>query len=237
MITQYFEKITQWIFPPTCILCQNPSNQVHDLCRRCLNDLPFLPAGCPYCAHPLTSPDLCCGSCLKNPPPFDALYALFAYQAPITHLMMTLKFHNKLLYAQILGELMAKTIQNHWYHNRSLPHVIIPVPLHPKRLQERGYNQSLEIARPIAKLLQLPIDTQSCSRIKHTDAQARLELKHRKHNVKNAFFIQGHKRGMSIAVIDDITTTGHTLAAFCLALKKAGASRIDVWCCAKTLKK
>ena len=91
-----------------------------------------------------------CGACLKNPPPFDLTHALFPYQPPIMQLIIALKFQHQLSYAQALGEWLTQAIQQGWYRHQPLPDLIIPVPLHPRRLRERGFNQALEIARPIA---------------------------------------------------------------------------------------
>jgi ComF family protein len=235
---RYLSRLYEWFFPPTCLLCHYPSNTAEDLCRACFFDLPILHESCIQCAKTLPESEakhLVCGKCLQSPPPFDRTYALFAYQSPITKLIMELKFHECLVNANVLGTLMITAIKDKWYRNQTLPELLIPIPLHPKRLKKRGFNQALEIARPIAKSLHIPIDTQGCLRIKHTDAQAQLALKKRTHNMKNAFLIRGDYTNRHIAILDDVTTTGHTIMAFSKALKKAGARQIDVWCCAKTL--
>jgi ComF family protein len=179
------------------------------------------------------SAELRCGGCLGRPPAFDATYALFAYLPPITKLIMELKFHHKLVNAEILGQLMADTLKNRWYYNKTLPDVIIPVPLHAKRLQERGFNQALEIARPISNLLQIPLDTLSCKRTRHTTAQARLVAEERHQNVKDAFIITQDFTGQTIALLDDVITTGQTVTELSKTLKKAGAKRIDIWAVAR----
>jgi ComF family protein len=228
----YFKKMALWLLPPTCILCKHPADRVQDLCSSCLNELPILPQGCKSCAKTLWAGATLCGDCQKSPPAFDLLFALYAYQPPITKWIMELKFQEKLIYARVLGELLAETIKNRWYNNTPLPQCIIPIPLHTKRLQERGYNQALEIAKTLAKSLNIPINN-AASRIKFTQPQARLRRNERAKNVKNAFKINKQIANLHIAVVDDVITTGQTLQAFCLALKKAGAKRIDVWCCAK----
>lgn len=235
---KHFKKISRCFFPPTCFLCKHPSDRPQDLCSGCLAELPILPQSCSRCAKTLSAfnhTGIICKTCLKEPPPFDATFALFSYKNPITKLVMELKFHERLLNAQILGELMADAIQTRWYLKRRLPDLIIPVPLHPKRLQERGYNQALEIARPIAKTLAIPIDFTHCKRIKYTMPQARLSGSERQENIADAFEIKGNFSDLSLAVLDDVTTTGYTITALCQAIKSAGAKRIDVWCCAKTL--
>jgi ComF family protein len=232
----YLKKFYYWLLPPTCILCHAKAASTRDLCAACIEDLPILPQSCPVCAKTLTgSPaaGLHCGDCLRQPPAFDATYALFAYLPPITKLIMELKFHHKLVNARILGQLMADTLQNRWYYNKTLPDVIIPVPLHAKRLQERGFNQALEIARPISKILQIPLDTFSCQRTRHTTAQARLAAEQRHQNIKNAFIINQDFTGQTIALLDDVITTGQTIEELSKTLKKAGTKRIDVWALAR----
>jgi ComF family protein len=224
-----------WFMPPICILCHQPAGRLQDLCHPCQNDLPILPQTCPRCAKTFIQTTLTCGACLKRPPPYDAAHALFSYQTPITKLIMELKFQDALLNAKILGERMAEAIQHNWYLKKPLPSIIIPMPLHKKRLQERGFNQSLEIARPIAKHLKIPLDTTSCQRIKATAAQAMLPAKKRKHNIQNAFTVTGDLRGRHIALLDDVSTTGFSMTELAKTCKKAGASQIDVWFCARAV--
>lgn len=169
---------------------------------------------------------------MQQPPPFDATFALFSYQPPITKLIMELKFHQRLVHARVLGELMASMLQQK-YQSQPLPSCIVPVPLHAKRLRERGYNQALELARPIAQQFKIPLDTNTCIRHKHTAAQAQLTQQTRRQNIKNAFKIQEDIKGKHIAVLDDVITTGQTISELCKTLRAAGAARIDVWCCAK----
>jgi ComF family protein len=222
-----------WLFPATCILCHNLTGRPQDLCLLCLNELPILPQNCLHCAKILTisEPVACTANLLEK----GGVYALFRYEIPITKLILELKFHEKIVNARILGELMAAAIQNHWYAHQSLPDVIIPVPLHPKRVRERGFNQALELARPIAKALGLPLDTQSCQRLKHTAAQARMKVQDRAQNMRNVFAVTGDFSGRHVAVLDDVITTGHTLNEFTRMLQAAGAARVDIWCCARTL--
>lgn len=229
--TNYLKKFSTWLLPYTCILCGFHSARMQDLCENCLNDLPKLIDACHCCAKPLSQSN--CSYCAVNSSPFDCTYALFLYQTPITNLIMNLKFGQTLKNARILGELITESILYKWYFNKPLPQAIIPVPLHSKRLRVRGYNQSIEIARPIAKALKLPLESSLCQRVKHTAAQATLHAKERAENVKNAFHIKNTINYEYVAVIDDVITTGHTISEVCRALKTAGIKKIDVWCCAR----
>jgi ComF family protein len=229
------KKIIDWGMPPLCILCQQLSDCEQDLCSPCRADMPILPQTCPRCAKTLSSAPFPCGNCQQSPPPYDAAHALFSYQKPITKLIMELKFHAKLINAKILGEWMAATIKNNWYQDKPLPALIIPMPLHAQRLKERGFNQSQEIGRPIARLLKIPLDNSLCMRIKATDAQAMLPAAKRIQNIKNAFHIRQDLSGRHIALLDDVTTTGASMAELARSCKKAGAAQIDAWFCARAV--
>lgn len=128
---------------------------------------------------------------------------------------------------------MAKTAQRDWYQDKPLPDLILPVPLHRLRLRERGFNQALEIARPITKRLRIPIDKHSLQRIRHTRPQTGLKAPEREVNLKNAFKTIRDFSGKHIALLDDVVTTSSTINACSQALMDAGAKQIDIWCCAR----
>jgi ComF family protein len=217
------------LLPATCILC---GHAPHALCFACLQSLPILSHHCPRCAKFLSNNRLC-GKCLKNPPFFDALYACFPYEFPIIQLITELKFQHKLSHARVLSHLLITHIQQVWYANQPLPDFIIPVPLHPKRLQKRGFNQAIEIAKPISRALRIPLDIHGLQRKLDTAAQSRLSAKERRHNIANAFQAHRDYTGLTIALIDDVVTTTQTITACCKALKRSGAKKIHVWCVAR----
>jgi ComF family protein len=225
-------KIFNLLLPPTCILCGDPARQEIDLCKACQQELPWLTQMCERCALPLTNATTC-GACLYQPPPFDKTLALWHYQQPVDHFITNLKFNHQLVYARLLGELLAQRLQQH-YQQHALPECIIPVPLHTKRLRERGFNQALEIARPIAKQLKIKLDFKNCQRTRATEAQSALPAKHRHKNVKDAFAIKNKFHARHVALIDDVITTGHTITELSHALRKHDVEQIDVWCCART---
>lgn len=208
-----------------------------DICFDCQNDLPWLKTACDQCAMPFADQHKAgnqCGTCLKKPPYFDKTIALFHYQTPINHLITSLKFQHKLNHAHVLGQLMAEKIED-YYKEQNKPEYIIPVPLHSKRLRERGFNQALELARPLAKKLGIPLLLQQCKRIKQTEAQSSTPAPGRAQNIKNAFVFNPEFSAAHVAIIDDVMTTGSTVNELARMLKKAGVARIDVWCCARTL--
>lgn len=229
-------EMTYWLFPSICILCHEKTKRIIDLCVDCEKNLPWLARVCIHCAIPLRSTiNFICGSCITKPLPFYKVCVFFSYTDAIRKLITGLKFQQRLLYASVLGSLLAEKLKVR-YQEDCLPSFIIPVPLHKKRLRERGFNQAMELARPISKKLGIPIDYKSCQRIRHTAAQSTLLAKHRVMNVKNAFAIRKHKNPsyQHIALLDDVMTTGHTLIELSRTLYHAGVKRIDVWCCART---
>jgi len=231
----FLKKLTTWFLPHICILCKNLTHRPQDLCLSCLQSLPMLKQGCLSCANvlPLLNQHLLCGQCLQYKPPFEVTHGLFHYQPPIAKLILDLKFQHALAHAKLFGELLAEKIIHEWYKEKPLPTAIIPMPLHDSRLQERGFNQAVEIARPIAKALNLTLWVHDVVRIKATKPQATLTAAQRKQNVKNAFLVKKSLKNQHIAVVDDVITTGNTMEEFCRLLKKQGASKISVWCCAR----
>ncbi len=232
----WFKKISDWLLPCYCALCHNPTTNTA-LCTPCTGELPWLKNPCVCCAKPLISETIIhpavCGDCLTNPPSYQALIAPFQYKYPIDYLILNLKFGNKFIYARILGELMAETIARH-YQPINYPQLIIPVPLHPRRLRERGYNQAVEIARPIQKKFRLPLSVHQCGRIIDTQPQAAIAASGRSRNVKSAFSAALSIKATHVAIIDDVVTTGSTVSELTQALRKVGVKKIDIWCCSRT---
>ncbi|MFA6409196.1 MAG: ComF family protein [Gammaproteobacteria bacterium] len=177
-----------------------------------------------------------CNACLKDLPSCDdaKIIAPFLYAEPIDRMILALKFGQDLKYARLLGKLLTEKLLLKYQHLPK-PEVIIPIPLHKKRLAERGYNQALEIARYVGKEMQIRVDTQSCERAKNTLAQSSLSHKDRKNNISGAFKLRKNLRAKHVVILDDVTTTGNTVTELSETLKCAGAARIDVWCVCKTL--
>lgn len=236
-LSHLFSEIKFLLMPSFCSLCANLTTNTLDLCSSCEIKLPWITNACSRCSTPLfhkNQNSIICGACINQPPSYNICIVPWKYQSPLENLLMGMKFFGKLSYAYLLGSLLARVLQTH-YQNKQLPECIIPVPLHRYRIRERGYNQALELARPIAKTLHLPIDVKNCNRILATAAQTSLQKKQRITNVKNAFAIKPINYN-HVAVIDDVITTGSTVHELCLALRKQGVSRIDVWCCARTMR-
>jgi ComF family protein len=222
-----------WVLPYICTLCGRPSDRKQDLCSACLKDLPIVAHKCSRCG--VQSFSEICGQCLKHPPPFTACYSLFAYEPPLTYLILSLKFRQDLVSARILGELLAEQVKQQWYRLKPLPDFILPVPLHENRLKERGFNQALEVARPISRALKIEILTQAVRRVKDTPAQMQLMAEDRKKNVRGVFSVEADVTGKHIVIVDDVVTTGATAAEIARVLLKQGARMVEVWCCGRTV--
>jgi ComF family protein len=226
-------KFNQSIFPQTCIMCAAWQGGAYGICDGCLADMPWHNcAQCPQCGLPAYDNQLC-GHCINSPPDFDATRALFRYAFPIQQMLQRYKYGELLALGASFGHLLA----NHMAANllAEMPDLIIPMPLHPKRLQERGFNQSLEVARIVSEKLNVKLDHSVCERIKLSPPQASLPLKERVKNMKGAFNCNRPLHGQSIVVIDDVMTTGASLNSLAKALKKAGARRVECWVIARTL--
>lgn len=223
---------TWWPWRTRCCLCQGVDGSDLGLCSACLSDLPRLEPACPRCAMPLAHAAAMCALCQQHAPAFDSCQALFAYAPPLDQLIWQLKFHQALHLARLFAGLLAERLRN---QNR--PDVIIPVPLHPRRLRQRGYNQALEIARPLAAALNCQLDLNSCRRVANNPPQAGLDASQRRANVRDAFLLTGDPSARSVALVDDVMTTGSTVNALARLLRRAGVQEIQVWVCARAVGK
>jgi len=235
LVNKWMNNVLFRIMPPLCTVCGAPGHNKLDICDGCLMDIAQNRPACPRCALPLEATQNnanVCGQCLQHPPIYDHSYALAIYEPPIDRLIQHLKFNNKLNYARLLGMLMAAEITR---NSGERPDVIIPVPLHPQRLRQRGFNQALEIARPIAQQLTIPLNNTSCVRIKATTEQSSLSARQRIDNIKGAFALRADISAQHVVIIDDVMTTGNTVSELARVIKQAGANRVDVWLCARAL--
>jgi ComF family protein len=170
-----------------------------------------------------------CPQCQKNPPPFDHFQSLVGYLEPVDQWIQQLKFRQDLTAARLLGELLAEHVPA---NSKDRPLSLLPVPLHRARLRTRGYNQSLEIARPLARKGYV-LKPDVCRKYKATAAQSDLPARERRHNVRGAFSVTRPVRGDLL--VDDVLTTGATLNELARTLKNAGAERVEAWVIARTV--
>lgn len=220
------------VLPPRCLLCAAPATQSRGLCSACHADLPRNRCCCRRCALPLEYSALECGGCLRSEPPFARAWAPFRYAHPLDLLESRFKFRRDLAAGKVLGDLMVEAARPDL--SADLPERLYCVPLHPQRLRERGYNQALELAKPLAKALDLPLDSASLVRLRSTRAQIGLDAKERRRNLHAAFALKpGARPPRHVAILDDVMTTGTTLGECAKVLRKAGAARVDVWALAR----
>lgn len=219
-----------------CVLCHDVADQPSALCLNCYQNLPWNKRSCLRCARPQMDLSLgICNECLLNPPYYDRTICHLLYQPPVTHLITRLKFHDKLLYAKVLSQILGKSIQQS-YEGQSLPEAIIPVPLHVSRIKQRGFNQANLIAGFIKKKTKVPILLTHFYRSRATKAQSLLPARQRKENIQNVFQCKKPLEFQHVAILDDVMTTGHTINEFAKTVKLHGAKRVDVWVCARQKK-
>jgi ComF family protein len=228
-----FNKLANAVFQQNCLLCASSQANRIGLCETCLIDLPWHPkTSCPQCG--LASNGGICGSCISSPPDFDATSAVFLYRFPIDAMMQRYKYGNMLSLYETFGQLLKEKAQLGSLNNSHVD-LIIPMPMHPTRLKERGFNQALEIAKVLTKNHAEKLDYKNVIRQKLTPPQASLPLKARVKNIKGAFSVNGTLSGKRIAIIDDVMTTGASLNELAKTLKKVGAVHVECWVIARTL--
>ncbi len=215
-----------WLAQP-CLLCGAASRN-GIFCPACETDLPYLTAShCPVCAAPTAGADVC-GRCLKDPPNFQRTVACFAYTFPLDKLVQALKYGEQLVLVNSLADKLAQRVD-------ARPDYLVPMPLHPVRLRERGFNQSMELARRVGYKLSIPVLSDACQRVRDTPPQTALSWKERGKNIRHAFACMQDLSGKSVAVVDDVMTSGASLNELALTLRHAGASEVSAWVVARTI--
>jgi ComF family protein len=232
ILYNWLNTIQYSVLPPVCVVCGQQGENERDLCSACSQLLPRNNTHCQRCAVPLRvlgKGENLCERCLCNPPAFDTVFAPFLYQGIIADWIKQLKFQQDYKNARLLGELFVETMQ----YTVNKPDSLLPIPLHTRRYYQRGFNQTIEIARVISREWKLPLDLHSCVRRENTQQQAVLTREQRLQNMKNAFAIKRVPQARHIALFDDVMTTGATAHELAFILKQAGITRVDVWICAR----
>ena len=209
-----------FVYPSQCFGCGNEGSF---LCARCETSLPRLkPPYCQKCAQPVP-PGTLCSQCATAPPALDGIRAPFLMEGAIREAVHSLKYRNLRAAAPTLGRLLAQ-----WLKSTPLSgEVLVPVPLHKRRLRVRGYNQSALLAKEVAKSTGLPMKEDLLIRTRDTPPQVSLSLQERIGNVEGSFELARDGRGLKIILVDDVVTTGSTLSACGTALRAGGAD--SVW--------
>ncbi len=221
--------------PPTqCAVCRGWGRA--RLCAGCLERHANRAPRCRRCAIELPAGPDVCGRCLLDPPPFERCVAAFDYAPPWDHPIARFKFHAALELGGVFADQIVDALQAPPAAAR--PELILPVPLAEARLRERGYNQAWELARRLGRRLRVPADATLLLRVRETPHQLALPTEARAGNVRGAFAVEPRRRaelaGRHVALVDDVMTTGATVAEAARELRAAGAAQVQVWVLART---
>ena len=224
------------LLPAHCALCGMAAEEA--LCAACAEQFfssAAHPPRCPRCANPLPMPaalnndagGLLCGACQSSLPAFDATVVAADYAAPVDQLVLQLKFAQRLALAPLMASLLRDAVLRR--QDFALPALLCPVPLGPQRLAQRGYNQALEIARPLAHALGVALHPRLLARTRETAAQSSIAPEQRRQNIAHAFALDDPAlvAGRHVGVVDDVMTSGQTLNALAEELKHCGAARVS----------
>ncbi|MDJ0881444.1 MAG: ComF family protein [Gammaproteobacteria bacterium] len=223
-------KISCLLNPALCLSCGIPIRAEELICEICFSALQQVQNPCTGCGLPQKYPGRLCPTCLHHHPDWQHMIAPLVYTGSVRQIMQDYKFNEQIHLANALLSCLYGL-----YQQRPVE-ILIPVPLHPLRLLERGFNQSNEIAQVLSRYLNIPVDNTSLQRIKSTQSQSGLSLNKRRKNLLKAFAFSPQQPYQSVALIDDVITSGSTLSEICKQLKKSGIEHIEVWSLARTLR-
>jgi len=241
---RWFNKLS---LPCSCVICDTPLFDRVSLCGHCKKRLPDLLKPCFRCATPIDSSlqeSNLCGQCVINPPLFDSCNAVFTYDLPISRLISQFKYQANFSYGKVLTTLLIEKFIAHYSarirtsDTLVFPDKLIPVPLHPRRLRQRGFNQAGEIARLLSRETGIPVQNNWVVRTKQTSAQSQLNASKRANNLKHAFELRDaaiKTQVQHIAIVDDVVTTMATVSSVTRMLKSAGVDRVDIWSIARAV--
>ena len=239
---QYIKKrsnlFIELLLPAQCLVCALKSNNKL-ICHYCEKKILAKRCYCRHCALPLNKHSDYCGDCLTKDYLFDHIHALGDYNKPLSTLIKQLKYQQQLMAGELLANLLlASILQRYSEQQLSGFDFLLAVPLHAKKLQQRGFNQAQIICDSLHKQLGIPMLNKQILRAKETVAQEGLNIKRRKTNLHNAFIVnqnaQQNLSGKNIIIIDDVVTTGSTINSLCNTLKKKGVNNITVFCISRT---
>ena len=245
------------LFPGNCLLCGADTNRSMDLCLDCEKDLPVNNRSCIRCSIPLNHVPLShgplsknhlinshiCGACIAHPPSFDRCMAPLRYEFPVRSLISRYKYQGHfcsgavladILLAELFKDQLSSQIRDQIKEQNKKPDLIVPVPLHWQRQFFRGFNQSQWLSQYLGQRLSIRVDAHLLKRCRNTPPQQGLKRTQRQKNLKGAFQVNRPVEGKHIALVDDVVTTGSTVSELSQILKKAGATKVEIWCLART---
>lgn len=200
------------------------------LCPGCNGDLPRLTAACACCGLPSQGSD--CAACVARPPRWENLVVPFSFAYPIDKIIHEFKYLGAVFWRSFLAR---EVVRRSLSLNVPRPEALIPVPVHPRRLAERGFNQALELARGIGSELNIPVWSGALARVGSRPPQVGLSASQRRKNVQGAFATVGVTcAARRVAIVDDILTTGATSSELARILRRRGVHQIQVWVVART---
>ncbi len=231
MVYNWLNNIQSYLAPSFCILCGHGAEQ-DLLCTTCRDSLPFADYRCQRCAVHLPAENASlCGQCISKPPPQDAAYTAFRYQPPVRSLLHDLKYSHRLHLANWLADRFCEALVTS-RHPLQVD-CLIPVPLHPGRQRLRGFNQATELARRIGHNLELTVETACIQRQRATPKQTGLNMRERKQNLRDAFYLHKNRLPERCALVDDVVTPGATSHQLAALLKNNGARHVEIWSIAR----
>jgi len=234
-VSSLLDTLLHWIYPMDCAACGAPvkDRSLSSFCRPCWRSIrPIAGPICPHCGRPLASPlalvhspTHVCGACRERPPHFDRALSPYRYEGVLDQAIRLFKYRGRTALARPLADLALA-----WIDRIPVADIVIPVPLHPSRLREREFNQSLLLADRIAQHLELPLSFHDLQRVRPTRPQTELDRQERARNVQRAFAVRpaADLNGRRVLLVDDVLTTGATVEACAVALRKAGAEAVSV---------
>lgn len=216
----------------SCWLCQMPLALANwGICSRCTRAVSSNLSLCPQCGLPATSKTAVCGRCLRHEPPWQTLVTVSDYVAPLSTLIKRWKFSNKPELTRALARLLLLRIKE----QQQAADLLVAVPLWQRRHWRRGYNQADLLCQPLSRWLGIRYQPEAIRRIRPTATQHQLSARLRRQNLKNAFQLEFAVAGLHIALVDDVVTTGTTVAELSRLLLQNGAASVQVWCLCRTL--
>tara|TARA_R110001599_G_scaffold8651_30_gene42434 strand:- start:3293 stop:4012 length:720 start_codon:yes stop_codon:yes gene_type:complete len=234
LVNRWGRQLLDGLFPQLCLLCRLPSASHLPLCACCAAQLVDNHTCCRCCALPLPDGNAgLCAACIQHPSALDRVIAPFLYEPHIGYIIARWKFQRQRHLSGLLAELWLSTVEPP--RDRDL---LLPVPIHWRRLLRRGFNQATLLAMALQdrdpNLQPLPLSSRVLCRTRAAPAQSTLTAHQRAHNLRGAFALGASVKGQRIAVIDDVMTTGATAEAIARLLKSAGAADVQLWCLART---
>jgi ComF family protein len=222
--SRLFRSVLDFALPPRCGGCGLIVDEVDSFCTDCWRKLEFLQGGCERCGLPLKATDAeICGDCLAQPPRLARIRAAVAYDDISRSIALRLKYGRKTALGRTMARYMRPLVGDS--HENC---VLVPVPLHRRRLWSRGFNQSAIVARELSRRTGVPVDVDALKRIRSTPPLKGMGMRQRRRTVGGAFRANAELRGRTVILIDDVMTTGSTANACARVLKRAGAERVDL---------